>query len=125
MDSARSIAALPTRRVHLPATGRSRRKFTVPELGGPRTASFVCPQLRRAVPPPRGHTRGYPSILRSVVQVARLLARGESQAAVACRLAVTPMTTCRWYHAGRAWETLGPVGAARAARGAAGERRQH
>jgi transposase len=40
-------------------------------------------------------------------QAARLFARGESQAAVARALAVTPMTACRWH---RAWKAEGRVG---------------
>ena len=40
-------------------------------------------------------------------QAARRFARGESQAAVARALGVTPMTACRWYHA---WQRRGRAG---------------
>src|SRR5262249_61839961 len=49
-------------------------------------------------------------------QAARLFARGESLAAVARTLAVTPMTACRWYAAWKVAGRRGLKGAGRAGR---------
>jgi transposase len=56
------------------------------------------------MPTPRGARRDFAALEARRFQAARLFARGESQAAVARILDVTPMTACRWYHA---WTTGG------------------
>ena len=56
------------------------------------------------MPTPRGARRGFAALEARRFHAARLFARGESQAAVARTLAVTPITAGRWY---RAWKARG------------------
>jgi transposase len=59
------------------------------------------------MPTPRGARRDFAALEARRFHAARLFARGESQAAVARTLDVTPMTACRWY---RAWKAEGRGG---------------
>ena len=59
------------------------------------------------MPTLRGARRDFAALEARRFQAARLFARGESQAAVARAVDVTPMTACRWY---RAWKTEGRAG---------------
>ena len=68
------------------------------------------------MPTLRGVRRDFAELEARRFQAARLFARGESQAAVAHTLAVTPMTACRWYHAWKAEGRRGLKAAGRAGR---------
>src|SRR5262245_63790833 len=65
---------------------------------------------------PRGARRDFAGLEARRLDAARLFARGESQAAVARTLAVTPMTACRWYAAWKVAGRRGLKGAGRAGR---------
>src|SRR5215831_16702834 len=65
---------------------------------------------------PRGTRRDFVGLKARRLDAARLFARGESQAAVARTLAVTPMTACRWYAAWKVAGQRGLKGAGRAGR---------
>src|SRR5262250_3175038 len=65
---------------------------------------------------PRGARRDFAGLEARRLDAARLFARGESQAAVARTLAVTPMTACRWYAAWKVAGQRGLKGAGRAGR---------
>src|SRR5262245_33124075 len=64
----------------------------------------------------RGVRRDFAALKARRFRAAQLFARGESQAAVARALAVTPMTACRWYRAWKAKGRAGLKGAGRAGR---------
>ena len=68
------------------------------------------------MPTPRGAHRDFAALEARRFQAARLFARGESQAAIARTLDVTPMTACRWCHAWKAAGRLGLKAAGRAGR---------
>jgi len=68
------------------------------------------------MPTPRGARRNFAALEARRFRAARLFARGESQAAVARTLDVTPMTACRWYRAWQAEGRIGLKGAGRAGR---------
>src|SRR5262245_53178441 len=68
------------------------------------------------MPTPRGARRDFAALEARRFQAARLFVRGESQAAVARALNVTPMTACRWYRAWKAEGRAGLKGAGRAGR---------
>src|SRR5262245_39570648 len=68
------------------------------------------------MPTLRGARRDFAALEARRFRAARLFAHGESQAAVARALDVTPMTACRWHRAWTAAGRRGLKGAGRAGR---------